>query len=182
MSNAENKIIDEVPTLAELNQIVSDRLKTVKNKRNKDIKQTDDKHTQKKIIDKTGLSKDVISRAFNGKGVSLTTALALCKYFNISMDYLFGASEYENTEQCERNYAIDTFKKHISTKKIDNGNPTKVTNVSEPLDNYLEVVDEHENIKTMSPELKKQWIQEAENEFLKVIDKTPTKFVEYEKS
>lgn len=182
MSNAEKKITDEVPTLADLNQIVSDRLKAVKNKRNKDIAQTNDKHTQKKIIEDTGLSKDVISRAFNGKGVSITTAIVLCRYFSISMDYLFKESEYENAEQYQQKYAIDTFKKHISIKNIDNGNPTKITNVSEPLDTYLEVVDEHKNIKTMSQELKEQWIQEAENEFLKVIDETPTKFVEYEKS
>ena len=165
----EKNINDQTPSQADIQKKVAKKLQAAKK---------DKKTTQKYMAEELYLSKDVISRAFHGK-LSFRTAIILCKYFGISMDYLFGISEDKDAKQRQTQQLLKTIKRHISVQKSPNHSLEKVINISETLETFLEVVAESESITTMSQDLKNQWIQEAESEFLKEIDTEPERFIEY---
>ena len=173
-NDIEKKDIIDIPDAEMLKETASDKLCNIID--NRHIKQSD-------IVNNTGLSRDTVSKAINGKCLSLSTAIAFCKYLNISLDYLFELSVYENAEREMNENALKLIQKHIKgyQRKVSfaRETPYNIPSItfSNKLARFLEAQININGVSGMPEDLKKEWEKREIDEFLK-CDTEDTKKIE----
>ena len=83
-----------------------------------------------------GFTSGQLSRWINGKYPTIDNAVKLAKYFNCSLDYLFGVSEEKNYSKYandEYDFALflDRYKQTIKTNGLSHSQFTRQSNLSE---------------------------------------------------
>lgn len=125
------------------------------------------------------VSADTISKVIRKKELlSIKNALLIARALGVSLDYLYGNSDVENTEQ----YALDIMNKHISSfvrKSVFGGSAlNKSISFSAAYFNYLDGVCEAKKA-DIKEELRQIWLKEIETDFLNTIKDDTTQGVEY---
>lgn len=150
----------------EFNDIVAKRLEKALDNR---------KLKQKDLSNLTGIKPDVISKIKNGHmNLTLERAWLIAKALNVSIDYLYGNSDYETPEQ----HAVGIIEKHIfvDTKSMFATNMNELV-ISKHIDNYFKAICDAQTNEIMQNgneglnELKELYKQKA-REYLVNIFKT----------
>ena len=145
-----------------LNEIISERLRPLVNaqkyKNGKKKKQQD-------IANEWNVSKNVLSKAINGLGLSVDNAINISQELGLSLDYIYGQSDYKTIEDC----VIDIIEKHIY---IDNRNSELPDlRISTPLASYLKdryLIQQVKSYQKDESELKKQ-LQNCKDDFVAIL-------------
>ncbi len=155
--------------MGEHREIVAKRL--TESLKLKDFSQTD-------LARESGVSKTTISKAINDGILSVKIAKLLSKALGVSLDYLYGNSDIESIPQ----YAFDVLTKHVSSfnrKSLWGGDSLIATiSISQQYVAFLETICDAEK-SNASDKIRKDWRQDAKEQFLQVIENDTEQKVEY---
>lgn len=152
-----------------------DELKEMVSKRLTELLKKQD-FSQAALAERSGVSKDTISKAINKGTLSVKVAKLISKATGVSLDYLYGNSDVFDIHQ----YSLDIIEKHISAfnRTSGYGNEAQIATISlsEPLSQYLEAICNAEK----APEsVREHWLHIAKEEFLQSIEKDAEQKTKY---
>lgn len=129
--------------------------------------------SQTEFAEKTGISKDTVSKLVNKKySLSITNAVRISEVFGVSLDYLYGLDKEENRDQ----YALNTLLKHFYVYKGKSYFPPyqreAYISCSLALSTFLDKLTNLENAR-IDDDLREDGKQRAKEAFLSVISEEP---------
>lgn len=149
----------------ELKVIVAQRLKSLMENNNLN---------QSEFSEKTGISKDTVSKLVNKSySLSIPNALLISEKFGVSLDYLYGRCEEENSNQ----YALEILQRHFCAYKEkepwqENIPAAAYISFSTALADFLDILTNLKEAK-IPEDLRKEGVQRAKKTFLSVIEDEP---------
>lgn len=159
----ENKLKEEVAK--RLKSTVAERLKSLMEKKN--LNQTE-------FSEITGISKDTVSKLVNENySLSILNALLISEKFGVSLDYLYGRCEEENSNQ----YALEILQRHFCAYKEkepwqENAPAAAYISFSTALADFLDRLTNLKEAK-IPEDLRKEGVQRAKKTFISVIENEP---------
>jgi len=121
--------------------------------------------SQSDFAEKSSMTKDAVSKIVNGKmALSVPSALKIANTFGVSLDYLFGLTEFENGAH----YAYSVLKRHLRFTTTDPScDITKYPSlmVSAPVLRYWDAIFKTKTV-DLPDDLKNDWLARTENELI----------------
>lgn len=150
-----------------INKKISERIRQlVEAKKN----ETRPRKNQQTIANEWDVSKNVLSKACTGRGLTVENALKISKREGVSLDFIYANSDEKNKFYSTFNIINKHLVFNVQKQKLDTRPSSSSLSISEPLVKYLESICELNNCESVPENARKEWQKNIEKDFLEILE------------